>query len=247
MKTGLRNDQPFGYPEFRESSGYEHESEVMALRRLLDKLLTGSRFRTAVDVGGGYGRLSAVLAEYADQVTLVDPSSQQLGLAKRAYPGGPPFRRRRADAAHLGFADGSIDLVALVRVLRHLPDPQPEIAELSRILRPGGYAIVEVTKSHHDPDVIARQLASVGLHPREVLSVSNLRHPLAKAVLPQAVLPQAAMLAVERAAQRPLGSLQFGPSVFFLMRKAGLSRGVEDGSPPLGQAGIPVPRQRSTD
>jgi ubiquinone/menaquinone biosynthesis C-methylase UbiE len=222
-RTDLRSDPSYGCAEFRESSGYEHESEVMALRRLLDRLLTGSRFRTAVDVGGGYGRLSAVLAEYADQVTLVDPSSHQLRLAKRAFPGGAPFRRRRADAAHLGFPDASIDLVTLVRVLRQLPDPQPELAEASRILRPGGYAIVEVTKSRHHPQAIARRLAAVGLHPCEVLSVSNLRHPLAKAVL-----PQAAMLAVERAAQRPLGPLYFGPSVFFLMRKAG------------------VPRQRST-
>jgi ubiquinone/menaquinone biosynthesis C-methylase UbiE len=223
-KTDLRNEPSVGCAEFREGSGYEHESEVMALRRLLDRLLTGSRFRTAVDVGGGYGRLSAVLTEYADQVTLVDPSSQQLGLAKRAFPGGPPFRRRRADAAHLGFADGSIDLVTLVRVLRHLPEPEPELAELSRILRPGGYAIIEVTKSSHHPQVIARQLAALGLHPREVLSVSNMRHPLARAVL-----PQAAMLAVERAAQGPLGPHYGGPSVFFLMRKTG------------------IPRQRSTE
>jgi len=217
--TDVRSDPSFGRAEFRESRGYEHESEVMALRRLLDRLLTGSRFRTAVDVGGGYGRLSAVLAEYADQVTLVDPSSQQLGLAKRAYPDGLPFRRRRADAAHLVFADGSIYLVTLVRVLRQLPHPEPELAEASRVLRPGGYAIIEVTKSRHDPQDIARQLAGVGLHPCEVLSVSNLRHPLAKAVL-----PQAAMLAVERAAQRPLGPLYFGPSVFFLMRKTAIPR-----------------------
>lgn len=215
-KADLRRDPSVDHTTLGESHGYEHEAEVMAVRRLLDRLLTGSRFRTAVDVGGGYGRLSAVLAEYADQVTLVDPSSQKLVLAKHAFPGGLPFRRRRADAAHLGFPDASIDLVALVRVLQHLPDPEPELAELSRILRPGGYAIIEVAKSHHRPRVIERQLAAVGLRPCEVLSVSNLRHPLAKAVL-----PQTALMAVERAAQRPLGQLYIGPSVFFLMRKTG--------------------------
>jgi hypothetical protein len=77
ITTAGKTDPSSGCAEFQESTGYEHESEVMALRQLLDRLLTGSRFRTAVDVSGGYGRLSAVLAEYADQVTLVDPSSQQ--------------------------------------------------------------------------------------------------------------------------------------------------------------------------
>jgi hypothetical protein len=62
--------------------------------------------------------------------------------------------------------------------------------------------------------MICAQLATVGLESRRVLSVSNLRHPLAKADL-----PQGAMLAFERLAQGPLGPLYFGPSVFFLARK----------------------------
>jgi SAM-dependent methyltransferase len=217
------------------------------LRRLLD----GRRFRTAIDIGGGYGRLGAILADYANQVTVADPSTQQLVLAERVFPGRPPFGRYLADAAHLGFLDSSADLVTMVRVLHHLPDPEPELAELSRILQPGGYAVVEVANSvhaghrvrgllhgrlasdvpldirseesrrrgtapyvNHHPRAILRALAAVGLQPRQVLSVSNLRHPLAKALL-----PQAAMLAVERAVQRPLGPLYFGPSVFFLMQK----------------------------
>jgi ubiquinone/menaquinone biosynthesis C-methylase UbiE len=58
---------------------YEHRAEVMALSRLLQ----GRRFGHAVDVGGGYGRLSVVLRRYADRVTLADPSSRQLEVAER--------------------------------------------------------------------------------------------------------------------------------------------------------------------
>jgi len=39
--------------------------------------------------------------------------------------------------------------VAMVRVLHHLPDPAPELGEVSRILRPGGTAIVEVANLAH--------------------------------------------------------------------------------------------------
>jgi SAM-dependent methyltransferase len=240
-------DPAFGHAKFRASGGYEHEAEVIALRRLLD----GHRFATAVDIGGGYGRLSVILREYADRVTLTDASTARLGLADQAFPGGPPFDRQLMDASRLRFADDSIDLVALIRVLRHLPDPEPALAEMARILRPGGYAVIEVANSvpaarriggllhgrpstqepvevpsarsrrrggapcvGHHPGMICAQLATVGLESRRVLSVSNLRHPLAKAIL-----PQRAMLAAERFAQRPLGPLYFGPSVFILARK----------------------------
>jgi hypothetical protein len=62
--------------------------------------------------------------------------------------------------------------------------------------------------------MIAAQLASVGLETQRLLSVSNLRHPLATAII-----PHVAMLAVERLAQRPLGPLYFGPSVFVLAQR----------------------------
>jgi SAM-dependent methyltransferase len=118
-KTDIYNDPSFDYAKFWARRSYEHEAEVIALRRLLD----GHRFGTAVDIGGGYGRLSVILTEYADQVTLTDPSTQQLSLAERVFPGGPPFTRQLMDAAHLRFADDSTDLVTLIRVLHHLPDP----------------------------------------------------------------------------------------------------------------------------
>ncbi len=53
------------------------------------------------------------------------------------------------DAGQLQLDDSSADLVLLVRVLHHLPDPAAELRELYRILRPGGYALVEVANVAH--------------------------------------------------------------------------------------------------
>jgi SAM-dependent methyltransferase len=247
-RTDIYNDPTFNYARFWVGRDYEHHAEVIALRRLL----RGRKFRHAVDIGGGYGRLSVILTGYAERVTLVDPSSQQLELSAQIFPARPALDRCLADAAHLQFGDGAADLVTLIRVLHHLPDPTPEFAEMARILCPGGYAVVEIANAahfvrrirnlrsgartslapvdirsaesrlrgsapyvNHHPRTIARQLGAVGLEIRDVLSVSNMRHPLAKAVL-----PGAAMLAIERAVQKPLGRCYFGPSTFLLLQKA---------------------------
>lgn len=236
------DDPDFNYAHWWQGRGYEHQAEVMAIRRLLH----GRRFGHAVDVGGGFGRLSVVLADYADKVTLVDSSLHQLELSRSFLARYPDIDRRRMTATQLEFPDASTDLVTMIRVLHHLPDPAAEFAEVSRILRPGGYAIIEAANTthavnrvryllrreripasavdigsrgsipyvNHHPDTVARQLEAAGLHIRRLLSVSNLRHPLIKKVL-----PEQAMLAVERAAQERLARIRFGPSAFFLLQK----------------------------
>jgi SAM-dependent methyltransferase len=78
------------YLSYWTARGYEHRAEVMALSRLLQ----GRRFGHAVDVGGGYGRLSAVLRDYADRVTLADPSYRQLEVAERYLDRDPAIETR---------------------------------------------------------------------------------------------------------------------------------------------------------
>src|SRR5262252_6154221 len=91
------NDTGFNYQDYWTGRNYEHQAEVIAIRRLLE----GRRFGRAVDVGGGYGRLSVVLSEFAAEVTLVDSSSQQLELAARFLAGHPRVGWRLMNAAHL--------------------------------------------------------------------------------------------------------------------------------------------------
>ncbi len=118
--AAIYNDPLFNYAQFWTGREYEHESEVSALRRLLGQRHYGH----AADIGGGYGRLAIILTQYADRVTLADPSSQQLSLSREIFP-GEPFARELADASKLPFADGSVDLAVVVRILHHLPDPEP--------------------------------------------------------------------------------------------------------------------------
>jgi ubiquinone/menaquinone biosynthesis C-methylase UbiE len=246
-RTAFYDDDGFNYQSYWSNRNYEHRAEVIAIRRLLN----GRRFGHAADIGGGYGRLSVVLEEFADKITLVDASSQQLSLAADFLVDHPGVEKRLMDAASLDFPDASVDLVAMVRVLHHLPDPAAELAEVHRILRPGGAAVVEVANVahalnrvrhmvrrerlpvtavdirsaaireqggipfvNHHPATVAKQFRTAGLQIERVLSVSNLRHPLIKKAL-----PGRAILAAERMAQARLAKIQFGPSLFFLLRK----------------------------
>jgi hypothetical protein len=67
---------------------------------------------------------------------------------------------------------------------------------------------------NHHPAAVARQLAACGLLVERVLSVSNLRQPALKRIMPERL-----MLAAEYAMQVPLAPLSFGPSLFFMARK----------------------------
>lgn len=247
-KADQYNDPKHNYLHYWDGRQYEHAAEEIAIR----KLLRGKHFGTAVDVGGGYGRLCVQLEQYADKVTLAEPSQQQLDIAAKFLKDHPEIERKLVQAADLPFADGSVDLLTMIRVMHHLPDPSPEFAEIARVLSPDGYAIVEVANYlhmrnrlkhlaklqrlpikpvdirsaankrddeipfvNHNPSTVVRQLEHAGLQVEATLSVSNLRSVRLKKLMPREV-----MLGAERLLQRPLATVYFGPSIFFLIRKA---------------------------
>jgi SAM-dependent methyltransferase len=252
-KTVLRkadqyNDSSHNYLEYWRGREYENASEEIAINRFLK----GRHFRHAVDVGGGYGRLCLVLKDYADKVTLAEPSDQQLDLAADYLKAHPKIERKQLQASSLGYKDGSIDLLNMVRVMHHLPDPTPEFKELSRVLSDDGYLILEIANYthfenrikhilrgkkfpvepvdirskknkrdgeiafvNHNPRTVIKQLAHVNLKVEKVLSVSNLRSPGLKKIVPKSI-----MLQTERLVQPLLAKSFFGPSVFLLVKKA---------------------------
>lgn len=246
-KADQYNDPKHNYLHYWNGRDYEHSAEVVAL----DKMLRGKHFKHAVDVGGGYGRLSAVLTKYADKVTLAEPSQQQLDIAEDYLKDFPQVERKLMQADDLKFEDGSVDLVTVVRVLHHLPDPSAEFAEIARILEPGGYFFFEFANYsnfknrvkhalkgkklptepvdirskenqredeipfvNHNPNTVRKQLAHAGLKVEKVLSVSNLRSPRIKKVI-----PHGGLLALESLMQGTLAKTYFGPSTVFLVRK----------------------------
>src|SRR5665213_2232025 len=247
-KADQYNDPNHNYQKYWLGRDYEHEAEVLAIKRLLK----GKKFKLAVDIGGGYGRLDPLLAKYADRVILAEPSTQQLNMAETFLKDQPTVNQRLMQADDLKFESDSVDLAVMVRVMHHLPDPTKAFDEISRVLMPGGSAIIEVanymhaknrikhllkgqrfpkapvdirSKNHmkaddiafvnHNPHTVIGQMAASGLKVDRILSVSNLRYPTLKKVMPPPV-----MLVVEGLLQPVLSSSFFGPSIFFLVHKS---------------------------
>ena len=87
-----------------------------------------------LDVGTGEGQLARV-ATGAGRVVGVDPARAQLEVARRR--GGDP-RYVRAEATNLPFPGASFDAVLACLVFEHIEAVDESIAEVGRVLRPGG-------------------------------------------------------------------------------------------------------------
>lgn len=242
------NDPEHNYLHYWEGRDYENSAEVIAIKRLLK----GMRFGHAVDIGGGYGRLCVLLSEYADKVTLAEPSQQQLDIAAEFLKDYPQIDRKLVQADSIPFKDKSVDLYTMIRVMHHLPDPSKEFSEIHRTLADDGYFILEIANYahgvnrlkhlakgkklptepvdirsankrgedviafvNHNPKTVIKQLAHANLKVEKILSVSNLRSPGLKKVVPRGV-----MLSIEKLLQPTLAKSFFGPSTFLLVRKA---------------------------
>jgi len=99
--------------------------------------------RDVLEIGGGMGTDLAQFARHGARVTDVDLSSGHLTLAKENFAvRGLHGRFIQRDAESLPFDDCTFDLVYSNGVLHHTPNTQAAIAEITRVLRPGGRVIV---------------------------------------------------------------------------------------------------------
>ena len=122
-------------------------------------MLRGESFEDCeiLDVGTGIGRWARWYAAWPGaSVTGIDLETQRLARA-RALGGGPKYETM--SAAAMSFGDASFDVVSTVAVLQHMPHElkRQSIAEMARVLRPGGRAVVfELTDAGDDaPHVFA--------------------------------------------------------------------------------------------
>ncbi len=144
-KADQYNDPKHNYQDYWTGRDYEQAAEELAV----DRLLKGKKFKHAVDIGGGYGRMSVYLRKYASKVTCAEPSKQQIDIGKKFVKGKPKVNFELAQAEALPFKDGEVDLAVIFRVIHHLPDPMPAFNEINRVLKKDGYFLMEFANNTH--------------------------------------------------------------------------------------------------
>jgi 2-polyprenyl-6-hydroxyphenyl methylase/3-demethylubiquinone-9 3-methyltransferase len=108
-------------------------------RVLIEDLGMDLRGKKTLDVGCGGGLLAEEFARLGCDVTGIDPSEKSLETARaHARQENLAIEYRQATGERIPFADAAFDVVYCCDVLEHVQDVGKVIAEISRVLKPGG-------------------------------------------------------------------------------------------------------------
>jgi len=93
-----------------------------------------------LDVGSGTGALAATIVTRSQQYSVVgiDPSAAYVAYAAAGAAGNRRIHFTVGDARRLQFEDASFDAAVSLLVLNFIPEPALVVAELRRVVRPGG-------------------------------------------------------------------------------------------------------------
>ena len=95
-----------------------------------------------LDVGSGNGRTALHLADtYGFDVTGIDVDPEQIHVAREAAGKRADVGFLVGGATRLPFDDAAFDIVATNKTTHHIPEWKTVLAEMVRVLRPGGYFI----------------------------------------------------------------------------------------------------------
>ena len=131
-------------PQIRFDDGAAYEEFMGGWSRLagdvfLDWLRPATGLRW-LDVGCGNGAFTERLLERCAPAAVegIDPSEPQIAYARAHAPAGETLTYRVADAMSLPFDDARFDAAVMALVIFFVPDPAKSVAEMARVVCPGG-------------------------------------------------------------------------------------------------------------
>jgi len=133
-------------PRFeRTAERYAREAQARDWSEVIE-LCRPAAGDAALDVAAGPGMLSSALLGRVGRAVAFDASPALLAHA----PAG--VEAVEGDASAMPFADRSFDIVTCVNGLHHLDDPAAGLAEMARVLAPGGRLVLQDYIADPDPE-----------------------------------------------------------------------------------------------
>lgn len=133
-------------------------------------LLKRHEYSSILEIGYGSGVLMPSLTQLSDEIYGVDLGSDPDDIARRlaklsCYP-----KLSRGIADQLLFEDNSLDLVIAISVLEHIKEIQPFLAEIYRVLKPGGTLLVGMPAVNKTMEYLFRAIGFAGIEAHHVTS-----------------------------------------------------------------------------
>ena len=134
-------------PEFfRETADFRYRSHPWILEDILAMRVSGKR---VLEIGYGMGTDHLSLARSGAEVYGVDLTARHTQYTRARFDNADEVVRLTiGDAETLPFADDSFDAIYSFGVIHHSPNTDKIVAEIQRVLRPGGHCHVTVYHKH---------------------------------------------------------------------------------------------------
>src|SRR5262249_48759 len=119
--------------------------DVVAQRGATLKILELRAGERILDIGSGPGLLAYDMAATAGpqgRLCGIDTSEPMLAMARNRCAGQPWAEVRQASPPPLPYPDASFDVAVSTQVYEYIADIPAALAELYRVLRPGGRAVI---------------------------------------------------------------------------------------------------------
>ncbi|PIR93987.1 hypothetical protein COT97_03750 [Candidatus Falkowbacteria bacterium CG10_big_fil_rev_8_21_14_0_10_39_11] len=94
--------------------------------------------KSILDLGGGTGRLAKHIKEHVREVTVVDASTSMLKVCHKRG-----LNCVLGQAENIPCDSDSFDSVVITDAWHHFPEPEKTLAEIKRVLKPGGKVFIE--------------------------------------------------------------------------------------------------------
>lgn len=130
---------------------------------------------TVLEIGPGNGRYTAAAARwvgYAGKVVAVDTQPEMILRTQRRMlaEGIQNVDAHLGDVYHLNYPDGTFDAAYMITVIGEIPEPERALAEIYRVLKPGGTLACSELLPDPDyplPNTIIRWAVPVGFYVKE--------------------------------------------------------------------------------